>query len=633
MAPSNPLRRRMLMAIPALPFSFPNATTAYRRIVETINNILNFSFDDSRARSPAEIAAGVEPVQKAWPSGPLRYGAKGDGATDDAAAWNTLGRVLDHQFVPARSYLLNSKVQVIQSCTIEGAGRSAVLKSGGFSDYLLEIGHSSTGGNSQAGALHRLSFAAGAGNTACLHLQPQAHMWRLDDLLFRASPCPAIIVDGCWDANWTNIDILNCTNLSGNPATSASVIVRNDCNNLYLRGVRIEGAQSGAYYIGDSRGMAAGGAGPIYLVNGKVDCGYGPQHAAAMTIKPNGTLLCDNWTLAGINRQWCFDLQGSLRLHHCFISGATGMSAAIRDRRQYYQINPQSVYGTAPAACKVYIAPVDLGNAYFAMSSPFINQVTPAVIDSKIWPVRAVFQIAVIANAGATGKGWGCRVSPPPPADHAYNGMYLVLNRSGTSQLSRRRIIASDTSGLVTLAGSATPALGTDYSLEYAGGHATPIRAENVQMESGMELFATLQTGLRISDTPIYTVTDASGAYGGMTRFAVSPKDFPANTDLAGYYLVDEETGEPFLIGYGVDGAGRVGVFYDRTSKLDSAHEFSIVAGYYAGVHRRGDSYEWRFAGIEHRVTVRAADRLGFDRDNIPLWSFAAAGGTTGPMQ
>lgn len=66
------------MSLPPLSFTFTDLQTGYRRIVETINAILNFTFDDSRIRAPAEIAVGVTPVDYAYaPGNILRYGTKG----------------------------------------------------------------------------------------------------------------------------------------------------------------------------------------------------------------------------------------------------------------------------------------------------------------------------------------------------------------------------------------------------------------------------------------------------------------------------------------------------------------------------------------------------------------------------
>lgn len=94
------------MSLPAVPLIHPSdpeqsrpvGPSGWRRIAEAINNILNFNFDASRIRTAAERALGVTPVNPAYP--PLnvkRYGAKGDGVTDDWHPINTAFKVAIQQ--------------------------------------------------------------------------------------------------------------------------------------------------------------------------------------------------------------------------------------------------------------------------------------------------------------------------------------------------------------------------------------------------------------------------------------------------------------------------------------------------------------------------------------------------------
>lgn len=65
------------MPLPSLPQSSPQDANFWRRHRETINNILNHNFDDSKVRTAAEVAAGVTPVNQAYPPGDIRrYGAQ-----------------------------------------------------------------------------------------------------------------------------------------------------------------------------------------------------------------------------------------------------------------------------------------------------------------------------------------------------------------------------------------------------------------------------------------------------------------------------------------------------------------------------------------------------------------------------
>jgi hypothetical protein len=65
------------------------------------------------------------------------------------------------------------------------------------------------------------------------------------------------------------------------------VIFRNACNNIYCQGLRIEGAHSGGIYTD---------GGPIYVVTGKIDDGFGgPQSTAAITVTAGGHLVLDDF--------------------------------------------------------------------------------------------------------------------------------------------------------------------------------------------------------------------------------------------------------------------------------------------------------------------------------------------------
>jgi hypothetical protein len=574
-------------------------------------------------QTPIEAAAHVTPLNSDDPSGPARYGAIGNASTNDQPAWAKLGKVGDYHFVPWLTYLVTSKIQISASVTLVGASRGATIQGAGFADYVVEIGDSTTGPNPQAGAIQRLKIQGTAGNKGLLHLQPLAHMWHIEDLLLYYTPCPALVIDGCWDSNYENIDIILCGGTSGVPANDCAVIVRNGCNNLYFRSLRIEQAAHGSIYVGDDRGPV-GGAGPIYLLHGKVDLGYIKQHAPAVTVTRNGALICASWGITGINMQPAFSIQGGLTLRAgVTVAGGSGVPA-IQDTRAWSHVDTATYGpGAAQTAARPYIPMIDLGDTQFSSATIYINQITPAVIQSKIFPIRILRQLTITANGGPGENTFSVFSSFKPAAGYPYVGCYLVNNNIGTQPGGRRKILASFPSGQFILQGTVGVTLGSDYSIEYCGGHYTPIQAEAVQMSNGMDLFAVLQTGATINGKASYTPIVESELYGGCTTFKIRASAFPAGTDATGYYLIDEQTGEPFLIGYGVDAAtGRIGVLYDRAAAIDAAHTFSIVAGYYAGISQRGNFYEWVFGGERHAVTVHTADQLGFDPNNIPLWAF-----------
>jgi hypothetical protein len=492
---------------------------------------------------------------------------------------------------------------------------------------LLEIGDSPVGPNPQAGTIQRLKLAGAKGNKGLLHLQPLSHMWHVEDLLLYTSPCPALVVDGCWDSNYENIDVIGCGGTSGTPAADCAVIVRNGCNNIYFRSLRIEQAAYGSLYVGDAGGYASGGAGPVYLLHGKVDLGYIKQYAPAVTVTGNGVLVCSNWAITGLNLQPAFSIQGGLTLRAgVTVAGGSGVPA-IQDRRAWSHVDTTNFGpGAAQTAAGPYIPRIDLGDTQFSSTTIYINQITPAVIQSKIFPIRVLDRISIIANGGPGPDSFSVFTDLRTAANHVYTGCYLVNNRIGTLARGRRRIAASFTTGQFTLVGPMGVELGSDYSIEYCGGHYTPIQAEAVQMSSGMDLFAVLQVGATIIGSPSYAPASKTQHAGGCTSFELHAPAFARETDATGYYLVDEQTGEPFLIGHGFDAAGRIAVLYDRTEAIDNAHSFSIVAGYLAGITQAGNFYEWLFAGERHAVSVRVAGEMGFDQDNMPLWAYGAGG-------
>jgi hypothetical protein len=70
------------MAIQLRPTNALDDPNQKRRDRETLNDILTFRHDDSRVRTPAEIAIGVTPVNYAYePGDPRRYGRDYDGST------------------------------------------------------------------------------------------------------------------------------------------------------------------------------------------------------------------------------------------------------------------------------------------------------------------------------------------------------------------------------------------------------------------------------------------------------------------------------------------------------------------------------------------------------------------------
>src|SRR5688572_23228328 len=79
------------MPLQKLPVTGLDDINHRRRARETLNQVLDHSFDDSRVRTPAEVAAGVTPVNYAYAPGDVRrYGIKGDGTDEHVAIQSAL---------------------------------------------------------------------------------------------------------------------------------------------------------------------------------------------------------------------------------------------------------------------------------------------------------------------------------------------------------------------------------------------------------------------------------------------------------------------------------------------------------------------------------------------------------------
>jgi hypothetical protein len=161
-----------------------------------------------------------------------------------------------------------------------------------------------------------------------------------------------------------------------------------------------------------------------------------------------------------------------------------------------------------------------------------------------------------------------------------------------------------------------------DYSIEYCGGHYTPnFKADDVVLYPGVTLFAIIKTGVTITSALTYQLANAGAARG--TNFTTS---LTANVDYTGYYLVNEQTGEPYLITYGSDGASTLAIPYDRRNDFLTGSTYSIVAGYAHGAKQIGDSLVWYYAGKLKTALVSALIAAGFNTENFPIWGFGSTG-------
>ncbi|MBV8852897.1 MAG: hypothetical protein JOY91_05830 [Sinobacteraceae bacterium] len=515
-------------------------------------------------------------------------------------------------------HVLREKLQVVFPITLTGSSRNnTILHLGVDTDYLLEIGDGHPGPN--AGTIQRLRFYGRDGSQGCLHLNNLSHMWLLNELIFSGGHCPALIADNCWDSNYTNIDIFSHFKPGAEAGTAASVILRNGTANIYFRGLRIEGALSGGLYIEDA---------PIYVLTGKIDNGFGgPQSAAAITIGADGCLLLDDFYIGGIREQFAVELQGSLRLGRVSLDGGTGAPAAINDRRAWRHQDPLHFPHASSASIGPTLAMLDLGDAEFHRFHPSVESETPAAVFSRIHPLRQVRNLVTVANGSPSNNSLLVGTNVVTTHNHQFKNSFLVHNSTGTeaaeSPGARRRILDSFVGGNLLLQGEHPVQLDGDWSIEYCAGHYTPIRCNNVVLGSVPSLFAVLARGARIGSAPRYIGDNQNPAY-GTTRFHLM-SSVPHGQDLRGLFLLDERSGEPFYLDYGLDQGGAVGVMYDRRSLLSADRTFSVIAGYDAAIRVDGTAALWTHAGVQHRMLLTELARRGFGPEQLPLWGFGAA--------
>lgn len=569
-------------------------------------------------RNAAEIAANVFPVNFIYPNGPYRYGAVGDGVTDDTIPWQTMVIVSEYHFVLNGSFKFTKKVQANAFLTIEGSTRQTTqISPTSFADYVLEIGATSTGPNPNVGALKRLRFFGGqSNNLGLLHMQGLSHMWNLSELLFQSSQCPGLVIDNCWDSFYSDIDNLSVGGTLTDPSTNACLIIRGSSNNIYFKGCRLEQAPNGVIY--------AGALGPFYFITGKIDQGFIPQGATAVTVTAACQLFSmEHFFITGVSNQYPFTTAGGLSLGDVVIDGGSGMPAAIKDTRAYVHNDPVSFPGISQAAIGVEIPTLRLSNVQFNKAHPSVSTITPAALQSKIFPIRIVNNTAVTANGGVGGGNITIAANVNITFNDQYTGCYLVHNSDGYRYQSRRKILSCFPGGTLTIAGTNGCVIDGDYSIEYAGGHYTPITADAIQLDNTMTMFTQLSAGVTLVGAPTYISSTASPAY-GMTFMGVNGPGLAQNLDLTGYYLIDEVTGTPYMIGYGIDANGNIGVMYDNsvqlTTFISQSHTFRIQAGYFAGIRETAAGYEWAFAGKHHVAPAGYLANIGFDKDNIPLW-------------
>lgn len=615
-------------AIPAPPQDLSSAQVLLLLdIVNLITQIVDAnSFNYPQTAIEAALTPPVVPTSLKVPNGPYRYGAVGSGAAGtapaDTAAWQTLVRVGGIQVIADGLYQINAPIVTSSFISMIGWTRqNTALLSTGFSGPLLQIGNLPNGPNPNAGALERIRFVAAAGNTACLFMQQLSHLWRLNDLIFQNSPCPALINNNCWDANYSNIDILSCATT---PGQGAAVQIVNGSNNVYFRGLRVEQCPQGCISLFN--------APSIFIEEGKCDQGFIVQSQPTIQVDANSQLNISDFTLTGATGVYPIVTAGSLTLDNVYFTGGTKTPAHIQDNRKWKLINAASNPTFSGTYWGPLIQPLKLGTSRFDYAHPSVPDVTPGVVYSNQGAMTIINQVTVISNGVVSNGTILVGTNLPISFNGQYIGCWLVHGPTGTQSLgeagSRRKIVQCFIGGNIQVQGIAPMTTDADWTLEYAGGHYTPIEADEVTLSGGISLFYPI--ALSNKSSPGVTLSllgyaPATVSNPPVTQYSITGGQLTGTSlVLTGFYLVDDVTGEPYFINN--NNSSVINVMYDTTGtgnpsyKLNVAHPFSVISGNKSGVRLENGNFVWNFAGTTRTMPIAQANDYGYDINNMPLW-------------
>lgn len=334
------------MAIPKIATQGTETLQHRLRVAESLNNIADFSYDDSRTRTPAEALAGVTPVNPAYPPGDIRrYGAT-TGSTDNTLAFSAAISTGHAVYVPEGVWF--GKMALIEGTCVYGAHRDSatVQIPAGSADVVF----TATSKNSISVFDLTISGDGGATGGGVLYFNDCDNV-RIGGVRSQSSPGPGLRMNACdymnmqdvhvddsgavdsseWGMQVDNCDYSYCANLLGTNCSNRFVMVRDSEYSAY-HGV-----------TGNSNG------GTAFWFH---DCNY--CHAVGVTDR--GDTLGDSAVISGAS------VGCTIRDLVAINSGGHGASIASDDSGAPISCHFDGVYSSGQGECMAAISDQGTGS-------------------------------------------------------------------------------------------------------------------------------------------------------------------------------------------------------------------------------------------------------------------------------
>jgi hypothetical protein len=218
-----------------------------RRVAESVNGILDFSFDESRRQTEAEELAGITPTNQSYPPGDIRrYGADASDPDNSAAIQRALD-VGGAVFVPKGTFAYSSTIYYrAESQTISGAEGSILSYTGSA------IGISMDGKFSCV--VKDIEIRAPSA-TAAVYVGYIAHFSKVLNCDIRGSSAGALASGSVSTGVGIFIERSYYVDISGNDVSwfSAGVQGADECNGNFIYANSLRGNHRGVYMTDTTR--------------------------------------------------------------------------------------------------------------------------------------------------------------------------------------------------------------------------------------------------------------------------------------------------------------------------------------------------------------------------------------------